>query len=456
LLLTINLDDTAMNNTIFSAKLNWVLILFLFCFIGGCNKQTVDTNVVANVAANDTGNQITGIVIPGFSASDILINAKTKEITLLIPEKPKSEALQATLSFNCAECSIANLIKSNTLSISLCANFPKEIKLYGSSGINVYKLNIKPTGELKSTGMAGPIYYQLGSTSDRLLFFIDNYYDGSRGKILLHLKGSSRVDTAYIEQCVFQNTPDLGQFIAHFYPKEVGQYSLELIKESGRKLVFPYPLIVSKGVPVLGSINVSIENWPQYSLYGSNLYEEDSVSFLLKQVSGYQAYIKPIRYEEEGRRIYFRLPADIKPGYYYAQPVRQGVVYPFNKFGGIIITQKPRYPFVGGNSVDAFFNPSPLPIKRGIDIGAGIVSLSVSIDDQAQYIFREVNNPKNEVIADVKIPYGYWQGWTEGTGASFQLPLTMKPGIYQLTPQFVSKDKILTEGLPYPIFYSVE
>lgn len=127
------------------------------------------------------------------------------------------------------------------------------------------------------------------------------------------------------------------------------------------------------------------------------------------------------------------------------------------QYGAIIVTENAQQPYLPFTDITYPYAPEPLVVGRDTDIQTGVEARSrPELDVVVQFVFTDVKNAQPSVIAPVRIPAGYWQGWTEGTGASFRLPATMTPGTYRVTPRFVLKNGTLIDGLTFPRLWAVQ
>ena len=401
--------------------------------------------------------------MPGFSEKDILIDQTLKRITLLMPAKLEKTVVDARIRVQCAACEVQFLRKDSTFTIYFCSPYLPILTLVDKSPkarspVN-YTVVLQPTGNLAIVDMPQPITYRLGEPT-RINFSADNYFDGSTGLVLGRLKESSKFDTlSQVSDCMSTDArlPKQFFFTVNFYKKPFGEYELKLVKANGRQVLFPQPLIVAKGPPTIyGGGNLSLDRRQEYRLTGWNLYEEDGTSVLFRQKTGYTAELVPTTYDKYGTQLTVSLPNDIKPGYYYAQPLSNKEEYPPFQYGGIIVTEKAQQPYLPYHDITFPYDPEPLVVDRNVDVGTGVTAGSIpELDVTVQFVFYDVRDQQNLAIAPVHIPGGYWQGWTEGTGASFRLPATMTPGTYRLTPRFVLKDGTVIDGLPFPRLWAV-
>ena len=451
-----------------SLLLRYIVLGAMGWLVYGCQREPIaPPQLPASVVKAQTiprpglQKQVTAYRISGLDSSAVSINQETKEITVRAPARPQSRTFIATVKTNCTDCLIIDAKDDSLVQGNFCSERSWSVRLVDKgfgvpANLVVYTVKVVPTGPLKIIDLTEPLRYEIAVNYRFMTFSAENYYDGSPGRLLIRQKGSNQTDTAYVEGCLYDGSPATRHSFT-FYSTKPGEYELTLLKKNGRRVDFPVPILVSKGSPVVTGAMTHIDLNREYGLYGSNLFAGDELELVLKQNNGNSVRVRPTRFSDTGEWLYFKLPATIKPGYYFGQIARGSQEFAPWPYGAIVLVQRPQDPYVQTNSIQLPYSSIPLRAERGEKKEMAISASSIpSLDVKVQFVCQAIKDPQNTAIADVTIPDGYWQGRTEGTGAYFTFPTTMNPGTYQLTPRFVLKDGTFINGLLFPVNWLVE
>lgn len=421
------------------------------------------TTAVSSITAVSTPSDLVlkAFRIDGVPNENITVDQVSKQITVKLPDGYSKAQLKGTGQFDCKNCGFATGWGVDSLiTMNWCSASDKPVirLIYTNPGTvkgNVdYTLRVEPGGPLR----VGPFPdYVVGKTWG-IQIPVENFYETgafSRGYVY-HTQSGAMLDSVYI----YCGDPD---FKKNNVITIVGDFDLpgscrfELVKSSGRRASVEF--IVQKGVSLINSmVVVKTTAIKSFNLAGSNLYREDIDEVLLRHTSGYEALLKPIDFNLRGRKLTLQLPTDCQPGYYAMQPVKNGQRSPVQALGNtdLIVIDDARQPFL---SDGLLFGPSG-SLQKTVRPGEKIYVYVPINDDYAknpitEYTFVNVEDETKRFTDNIYIPYGYFMGWTEGTGAYFNVPSAITPGRYRITPRRILANGDVINGITNPRIYEV-
>ncbi|GAB3707897.1 hypothetical protein GCM10027592_42460 [Spirosoma flavus] len=375
--------------------------------------------------------KLLGISIPGFPSENIAIDQGNKQVVLTVPTNVTTTSFEAKSYQTSANSSIWN---EQAYPISLCRmpSPDKQLGIYvlnDANKLSIYKIAIKPAGNLQ----IGFIDNQTTATiAQPLGFQIENFLDGtSEGQIILTRTDATERDTLRVGCCSgLGNCITNNQFDAGIAERvRPGEYTVEIRKANGRQAIAKQKLTFRKGTPLLEKFQFQtpvMAKTRALVINGENLFADDSPELLVRRVTGESFRLRPTVVSTFGRTVSLDLPAEMTPGYYYAQLVIRGQAV--GATYRMTVLRQPEQPSVF--SIDTLLtSPSanPLVLQRTRHYSAHILPEYEPYPDKLDVKLTDINSPDRAIV------FRYRTGrYNSDYPGGLKIPDTVAPGNYTL------------------------
>lgn len=450
------------------AKSKWVLVLVWVGFMSltqACKKeQEVDPGFGPNGEP-----RILSVKIPDIPDQNIRIDQDAKQIVVTVPTSYSARAIQPTLTVTPNTILLGNQPYS-IYATDDASKYPIKVQTTGNK-LTSYALVLKPAGELTFGTLSGPQTYSISDQNVYVQLPVYNYVDGTSyqdSKVtLINQTSGERITpdvTATSREAVgTQNqaprtdgamviTLYLNGYSTYYPP---GQYTVELTKPNGRKATLTQPIQLSKG-PIKGRFDVNFPlqlNSGEYLLYGSGYYRDDKVSLRIQGANQQALTLDALGFIDKQPGIRLPTVLNLKPGYYYAQLIVNGV--PTSSTGRIAISEQAKPLIIQSMGVagqspykellsETYSFDTPITLVKGT--GYTLITnyfLLVPNDNNATRRVRLTLLADRSRVYD--IPYG---PSVTTSGDMLQLPASIPSGQYEFTVQVIRGDGSVINGIP--------
>lgn len=414
---------------------SYLVLLIGIGYVLSCRRSVEPVFVVVNAPEQPTKGsnaRLLGLQIDGIPDRNITIDSISKVVTIVVPTDIST--LRPAVSYKVTPKATASPARFDFL-------IPRDIELTVDP-VNrvVYKVVLKPAGDLIIGDLQTPFVYQTG---DSLRLPILNFYDGSYAntRLILTPKEAGDKITVYVYSYNSAANGGLNQ-VNVFWPVisqlnlKPGEYTAELVKENGRKALISQPLIVKRGAPRLlypnSTIFASLQN-DTVAIGGINLFADERITVLITDSERRQMTVKPVQYDVDGHRLRFLLPTSLPAGYHALQLMKDGK--PLSGYSRFIIIKETDQPYI--TSIETYVfdptNTSDLILERNRQYSFGF---GYYCGKNMQIVLTSLTAPARELLVDPAIPATLC---TSGYGIpSFTLPTSIPPGRYRLSLRYTT------------------
>ncbi|MBD2699599.1 hypothetical protein IC229_03050 [Spirosoma sp. BT702] len=425
-----------------------VYVAILFILIQSCRPTKQEVTPTDDV-------KLLGISIPGFPAENIAIDQEKKQVVLTVPANVTTANFEAKSYQTSANSAIWNEQPSP---ISLCRmpSPDQQLGIYvlnDANKLSIYKFAIKPAGNLQ----IGFIDNQTTAiVAQPLGFQIENFLDGiGEGQIILSRTDASERDTLRVGCCLgLGNCSTSNQYAANI-PERVrpGEYTVEIRKANGRQAIANQKLTFRKGTPLLEKFQFQkpiIAKTRNLVINGENLFADDSPELLVQRVTGERFRLKPTVVSAFGRSVNLDLPAEMTPGYYYAQLVIRGQVVS-TTYRLTVLRQSDQPSVLSIDTLLASRSANPLVLQRSRYYSAHILPEYGPYPDKLDVKLTDANSPDQTVV------FRYRTGrYNSDYPGGLAIPNTIIPGKYTLRIVATYSDGTVVESEPLERYVIVQ
>ena len=316
----------------FFPVLNALLMFGLLATLSSCDSEQPVAVSAPQVIESAV---ITEVEVPGVSGASVFINNQKHEINIGIPTIGGPVRITPTyrLISPCVGCSVTASGPIELINDQPEVRTSVSVAVPGVGQLVNYAVKISPMGELGplTIGALPAALTAESGMSTYLLLPIENNFDGSQTQIRFTNSVTGQQVTTY------QTYP----FYAQLDPKTLapnqitvwistsllpGTYLIDVVKKNGRQVRVGQTLTLSKGLPVVYSSPYSysplIVGAPALNVTGTNLFADDNLELLVTTRSGRQYRLATQNHTAAGASMQVVLPADLEPGDYIGQLIR--------------------------------------------------------------------------------------------------------------------------------------
>lgn len=456
-----------MNYFTYHKKKQVVALLLWVAFLGltqACKQnQEVDPGF-----GPDGEPRILAVKIPEIPDQNIYVDQAAKQVVVTVPTSYSARYITPTLTLTPSTTVISGQYSLNV--VDDASQYPIALLTTGNKQ-NKYILVLKPAGELTFGAVSGPQTYSVTDQTVYVQLPVYNYIDGagyqtSKVTLINQTTGDRVVPTftAATREGVGDPMPvprTDGAVVLTLYLNgnsmyyQPGQYTVELTKPNGRKATLARPIQLLRGATKANfNANYTLQlNSGEYLLYGSNYYRDDKVSLRLQGPNQQAITIDALGFIDKQPGIRLPTALNLKPGYYYAQLIVNGVAT--SSTGRMTISdqakpllietlsapgQTPSTSLIGVSY--SFDTPITLTKGGGYYISTNYFLLTPN-DAKATRRVRLTRLTDRTRVYDMPLEADPSRGID-----LFRIPDTIPGGQYELTVQVVRSDGSVIDGLP--------
>ena len=417
---------------------SYLIVVIGVALVLSCRRSVEPIAVIVNTPgtpvqpAQGSNARLLSLQIDGIPDKNITIDSVTKVVTIVVPTD--ISILRPAVSYKITPKATASPARFDFL-----VN-PAIIVTVDPADQVIYKVVLKPAGDLMIGDLQTPFVYETG---DSLRLPVLNFYDGtySNTKLILTRKdGNGKIELPVYSynSAVSGGLDQVNVFWPVISQSNLtpGEYTAEMVKENGRKALINKPLIVKRGTPRLLYPNSNVVTNLQkdtVAIGGANLFADEQINVLITDLERRQTSVKPVQYDVNGHWLRFLLPATLPAGYHALQLVKEGK--PLPGYNRLIVIRESDQPYITGIETYVFdpTNTNDLILERNRPYNFGF---GYYCGKNMQIKLTSLTVPDRELLVDPVIPATLC---TSGYGTpSFVLPTAVLPGRYRLSFRYTT------------------
>lgn len=447
-------------------NMRWLSALLLgFWFLGFLQACRKENEVDPGFGPNGEP-RVLAVQIPDIPTQNITINQDTKQILVTVPTSFSARFVYPALTLTPGTTDQSRALFFDPLEDN--NQHPLFIRT-GDNKINIYTYVLKPAGNLSFGAASGPLSFSLTDQYQYICLPIYNFLDEQPlSNVTLSLTHKATGERVILTDAVFgretmcdKNTRTDGAIMvmlglagsATYY--RPGEYTFTLAKSNGRTVTLTQPIqLASAATAARFNVDYTLKlNSGDYLLYGTNVYRDDKVSVRIQGRGQSAITVDALGFVDKRPGIRLHTALNLKPGYYYAQLLVNGI--PTASAGRISISNQD-HPLVleslsqAGQATyknlleDSYSINTPITLRKetGYAINANYYLFT-------QNDTKPIKQVQLTSLADPSKVYTVIIGKDQyGSSDQLILPGTLPTGLYQLATQIIRSDGTEIDSIP--------